>query len=214
MDRIMGELVVGRPALQVRSAYSIPLDMVLVMSLLYRAVPGSGLDRWLIEARRQLPFALQEDLDLLHGFSGRLLYFMEEPVMRFEPLREDHLGASVDDLLWFLGELEATAFREMAVRALDRVHHDLGTGLAAPALEEELAWYRYVEPGLTTANAEEVVALIRDPETLKDRTIRLIRGIWDTVYREEFEQRRGELQEAERIAKLEAGRGFGWPLPS
>ncbi len=205
----MGELVVGRPALQVRTALSIPLDMVSVMSLLYRAVPGSGLDRWLIGARRALSVELQEDLDLLHGFSGRLLYYMEEPIMRFEPLREERLGASIDDLLWFLGELHADEFREMAVRALDRVHHDLGTGLAAPALDEESAWYRYVEPGLTTADSHQVVSLIRDPESLKWRTMRLVRGIWESVYREEYELRQGEMEEAERIARVEASRGFG-----
>ena len=205
----MGELVVGRPALQVRTTLSIPLDMVSVMSLLYRAVPGSGLDRWLIGARRSLTPELREDLDVLHGFSGRLLYYMEEPIMRFEPLREDRLGSSIDDLLWFLGELPADEFREMAIRALDRVHHDLGTGLAAPSLEEETAWYRYVEPGLTTADSHQVVGLIRDPETLKSRTMRLIRGIWESVYRQEYELRRGELEEAERIARVEASRGFG-----
>jgi DNA-binding transcriptional ArsR family regulator len=205
----MGELVVGRPALQVKAAISIPLDMVSVMSLLYRAVPGSGLDSWLVAARRALPRRLQEDLDLLHGFSGRLLYYMEEPIMRFEPLREDRVGASVDDLLWFLGELDADEYRHMAIRALDRVHQDLGTGLAAPSREEEGAWYRYVEPGLTTADADDVVTLIRDPERLKERTSRLIRGIWESVYREEYEKRRAELEEAERIARVEAGRGFG-----
>ena len=182
-DYVMGELVVGRPALQVKTAVSIPLDLVSVMSLLYRAVPGSGLDRWLIGARRALPEQLQQDLDVLHGFSGRLLYYMEEPIMRFEPLREDRAGSSIDDLLWFLGELQPEEFRQMAIRALDRVHQDLGTGLAAPAPEEEGAWYRYVEPGLTTADAAEVVALVRDPEALQGRTMRLIRGIWDSVWR-------------------------------
>jgi len=97
----------------------------------------------------------------------------------------------------------------MAIGALDRVHQDLGTGLAAPAPDEEGAWYRYVEPGLTTADAADVVQLIRDPEQLKWRTMRLIRGVWDTVYREEYEQRREELEEAERIARVEASRGFG-----
>jgi DNA-binding transcriptional ArsR family regulator len=134
---------------------------------------------------------------------------MEEPIMRFDPLREDRVDASVDDLLWFLGELDPDEFRTMAIRALDRVHMDLGTGLVAPASEDDVAWYRYVEPGLTTATAEEVVALIRHPEILKDRTKRLIRGIWDTVYREEYELRRPELEEAERVARTEASRGFG-----
>lgn len=205
----MGELVVGRPALQVKTAVSIPLDMVSVMSLLYRAVPGSGLDRWLITARRELPKQLQEDLDLLHGFSGRLLYYMEEPIMRFEPLRDDRVDASIDDLLSFLDELPPEDYREMAIRAFDRVHQDLGTGLAAPSFEEEPAWYRYVEPGLTTADADDVVPLVLNPSQLKFRTIRLIRGVWDSVYREEYLKRRDELGEAERIARVEAARGFG-----
>lgn len=205
----MGELVVGRPALQVRTALSIPLDMVSVMSLLYRAVPGSGLDRWLISARRSLSRELQEDLDLLHGFSGRLLYYMEEPIMRFEPLHDDRLEASIDDLLEFLESLDPVEYREMAVRSFDRVHQDLGTGLAAPPVEEESAWYRYVEPGLTTAVADDVVPLVRLPDDLKRRTIRLIRGIWDSAYAEEYTTRRDELREAERIARVEATRGFG-----
>lgn len=205
----MGELVVGRPALQVKTAVSIPLDMVSVMSLLYRAVPGSGLDRWLIAARRALSKQLQDDLDLLHGFSGRLLYYMEEPIMRFEPLREDRLDASIDDLLAFLDELPSEEYRDMAIRAFDRVHQDLGTGLAAPSFDEETAWYRYVEPGLTTADADDVVPLVLDPAELKIRTIRLIRGVWENAYRGEYQQRRDEIGEAERIARVEAARGFG-----
>ncbi len=205
----MGELVVGRPALQVKTAVSIPLDMISVMSLLYRAVPGSGLDRWLIAARRALSKQLQDDLDLLHGFSGRLLYYMEEPIMRFEPLRDDRLDASIDDLLAFLEDLPASDYREMAIRAFDRVHQDLGTGLATPSLDEESAWYRYVEPGMTTADADDVVPLILDPLNLKIRTIRLIRGVWESVYRDEYVLRRDELADAERIARVEAARGFG-----
>jgi len=97
----------------------------------------------------------------------------------------------------------------MAMRAFDRVHQDLGTGLVAPSLAEESAWYRYVEPGLTTADADVVVRMVLDPAELKQRTIRLIRGIWDTVYRDEFEKRRPELDEAVLIAHNEASRGFG-----
>src|ERR671915_1011272 len=109
----MGELVVGKPALQVNFVVSLPLDLVSVMSLLYRAVPGSGLDPWLVATRRALPPHLQADLDLLHGFSGRLLYYMEEPVMQFEPLRADRLHASFDDLIAFLEGMPADVYREM-----------------------------------------------------------------------------------------------------
>ncbi|MGN6030675.1 MAG: ArsR/SmtB family transcription factor [Thermomicrobiales bacterium] len=205
----MGELVIGRPALQVRTAFSIPLDMVSIMSLLYRAVPGSGLDRGLIEARRALPVPLQEDLDLLHGFSGRLLYYMEEPIMQFGPLQPDHLDAGIDDLLAYLESLDPDAYYQMAIHALDRVHRDLGTELTAPLGEQEVAWRRYVEPGLTTADVEDVLHLLADPALLKQRTIRLIRGIWDEMYADDFVAHGESLREAERAARAAAGRGFG-----
>lgn len=205
----MGELVVGRPALQVRTALSIPLDMTSVMSLLYRAVPGSGLDPWLVSVRRALPRQLQEDLDLLHGFSGRLLYYMEEPVMAFEPLREDRIDASVDDLVGFLEDLEPIDFRMLAIRAIDRAHRDLGTELAAPAHEDEVEWRRYLEPVLTTADTNDALALMLRPELLKMRTIRLIRGVWESFYAEEYAAREESLREAERAARTAASKGFG-----
>ena len=205
----MGELVLGRPALQVKTAVSLPLDMVSVMSLLYRAVPGSGLDRWLVNARRSLPRQLQDDLDLLHGFSGRLLYFMEEPIMHFDPLAEERVDASIADLLAYLETVEPATFREMAIHAIDRVHQDLGTGLAAPATDGETAWRRYIEPGLTTAGIDEVVDLLMTPEQLKQRTIRLIGGVWEHAYKNEYEQRHESLLAAEAAARSAATRGFG-----
>lgn len=204
----MGELIVGRPALQVNTAVSLPLDMVSVMSLLYRAVPGSGLDPWLIATRRELPSQLQHDLDLLHGFSGRLLYYMEEPIMRFEPLREDRRNASIDDLLEFLEAQPPIAFREMAERALGRVHQDLGTGLAAPAGEGELEWRRFIEPGITTANGEEALELLLDTQLLKSRTIRLISGIWDMAYEAEYLRLHERMEEAGRVAEKAAAKGL------
>lgn len=205
----MGELVVGRPALQVRTALSVPLDLMSMMSLLYRAVPGSGLDPWLIGARRTLPWELQEDLDMLHGFSGRLLYYMEEPVMAFEPLREDRVDASISDLLEFLEGLTPEAFRALAIRAIDRAHRDLGTELVAPDGDDENEWRRYLEPVLTTADSSDVVNLMLHPAELKMRTIRLISGVWDSFYREEFENRVDILRQAELSARSAANKGFG-----
>lgn len=205
----MGELVVGRPALQVRTALSVPLDLMSMMSLLYRAVPGSGLDPWLISVRRALTTDLQEDLDLLHGFSGRLLYYMEEPVMAFDPLDESKLDATVNDLIEFLNELSGQDFRALAIRAIDRAHRDLGTETQAPEGDDESEWRAYLEPVLTTADAGDVVDLMVHPDVLKLRTIRLIRGIWESFYREEYEGRIETLREAERIARGAATRGFG-----
>lgn len=208
----MGELVAGTPALQLHAAVSLPLDLVSAMSLLYRAVPGSGLDPWLVAARRRLPSELQADLDLLHGFSGRLLYYMEEPVMRFRPLLPEHVAADFDDLMTFLEGLDPAAYRDMVCHALGRVHRDLGSDPPAPVDDDsthEAAWRRYLEPGLTTAPIDEVLPLVLDPARLKTRTLRLMRGVWELVYRDEHASRRSALQEAARLARPAAERGVG-----
>jgi DNA-binding transcriptional ArsR family regulator len=205
----MGELVVGRPALQLNSTVSLPLDMVSIMSLLYRAVPGSGLDRWLIATRRGLPEALRADLDLLHGFSGRMLYYMEEPIMRFEPLRAARADATFDELIAFLSDLPAEDYRDMAAHSLERVHRDLGTPQAAPAVSDRRAWRDYVEPALTTATADDVLVLIEQPEELKTRTIHLIEGIWQQVYAEDYASRLPLLKQAAVIANPITRQGFG-----
>lgn len=205
----MGELVVGRPALQVSATVSIPLELVSVMSLLYRAVPGSGLDAWLVTTRRTLSPELQDDLDTLHGFSGRLLYYMEEPSMAFEPLREDRAQAPFEEFHRFLDELPADAYLDMARRAINRAHVDIGSGLLPPAGDDEQEWRRYIEPVLTTTESDQALALIFDPALLKRRTIRLITGVWNDVYRDEFERRGPALHDAVAAADPVVSRGFG-----
>lgn len=204
----MGELVVGRPALKLNYVVSLPLDLVSVMSLLYRAVPGSGLDRWLVETRRALPDELRADLDLLHGFSGRLLYYMEEPIMRFEPLRADRIDAGIDDLVSFLRALPTAEYLDMVANALDRVHRDLGTGMVSPSWGDETSWRFFLEPALTTATSDEVLALLAQPEVLKARTIRLIEGVWQAGYAAEHAEREATLREAALLATGTAGFGF------
>jgi DNA-binding transcriptional ArsR family regulator len=205
----MGELVVGRPALQLNSTVSLPLDLVSVMSLLYRAVPGSGLDRWLVTTRRGLSDELRADLDLLHGFTGRLLYYMEEPVMRFEPLRVDRIDAGIDELMAFLESLPAAEYRSMVEHALVRVHRDLGTGERLPRPDDTDGWRRFLEPALTTAAADDVLALVGDPPALKERTIGLIRGIWDQVYARAYAERLPTLEQAAELAGSATKQGFG-----
>jgi DNA-binding transcriptional ArsR family regulator len=205
----MGELVAGRPALQLNTAVSLPLDFVSAMSLLYRAVPGSGLDRWLVATRRALPDDLRADLDLLHGFSGRLLYYMEEPVMRFEPLRPEHLEAGFDDLVAFLDRLPADEYRAMVGHALERVHRDLDTGRSVPDADDLAGWRAYVEPALTTAAADDVLGLIARPEVLKERTVGLMRGIWRRFYAEAFAERLPTLRQAAGLAVEATRQGFG-----
>ena len=212
----MGEFVAGTPALQIDVQVSLPLDLVSAMSLLYRAVPGSGLDPWLVASRRALPAALRADLDLLHGFSGRLLYYMEEPVLRFEPLRPDRRSATAADLFAFLESLPPADYREMVAHALERVHRDLARDAgdlpaapAAPGPADEAGWLRFLEPGLTTASADDVLPLVLAPEHLKRRTLDLIRGVWDQAYGAEYARWEPTLREAARLARTVASPNFG-----
>jgi hypothetical protein len=178
----MGDLVAGQPALRIETAVSLPLDMVSVLSLLYRAVPGSDLDPWLVAARRRLPDPVRADLDLLHGFSGRLLYYPEEPVMRFDPLRLDRLEASFGNLLAFMAGIPAEEYHDMVGHALERVYADLEMRWRPPADEE--SWARALAPALTTTPLGDALALITNPEQLKRRTIALYEGVWQAVYEE------------------------------
>jgi DNA-binding transcriptional ArsR family regulator len=202
----MGNLVAGQPALRIETAVSLPLDMISVLSLIYRAVPSSDLDPWLVGARRRLPGSVREDLDLLHGFSGRLLYYPEEPVMRFEPLRPDRLEATCDDLLAFMAGIPAGEYREMVAHALQRVYADLELRWRPPT--DEQSWIRALAPGLTTTPLADVLALIDDPDQLKERTIALYEGVWDAVYKEARAAELPLLREAARRGAAFSDRGF------
>lgn len=204
----MGELVVGRPALKVQYHVSGPVDLVSAMALLYRAVPGSGLDPWLIKARRSLSPQIQQDLDLLHGFSGRMLVYMEEPVWTLRPLAPEHRDATIPDLLAFLDELPAVDYLDMVDRALQRVHRELKTGVSTPERGDDQGWRDYLEPALTTSLIDDVLGLLANPEELKRRTVRLITGLWDQVYGGEFEQNLPELREAVERASRSNPAGF------
>jgi DNA-binding transcriptional ArsR family regulator len=204
----MGELVVGRPALKVQYHVSGPVDLVSAMALLYRAVPGSGLDPWLIKARRSLSPQIQDDLDLLHGFSGRMLVYMEEPVWTYQPLSPEHREADVPELLAFLEGLPASAYLEMVERALQRVHRELKTGATAPAQGDEQGWRDYLEPALTTSLIDDVLALLANPDELKLRTLRLMTGVWEQIYAAEYEQHLPEMREAVERAARSNSAGF------
>jgi len=178
------------------------------MSLIYRSVPGNGLDPWLISMRRSLPREVRAELDLLHGFSGRMLYYMEEPVMRFDPLRPDRLDATFEELIAFLESLPASDYLDMVVHASHRVHQDIGLdAMPRPADDDVEGWRTFLTPGQTTADMDEVLSLIADPETLKQRTIALIEGIWDNGYGDEYLSRRDTLVQAAQLAARAEPRG-------
>jgi ArsR family transcriptional regulator len=204
----MGELVAGRPIAQLHHKISASLDLISYMSLLYRAVPGSGLNPELIAARRSLPDKVRTDLDLLHGFSGRLLYYMEEPILHIDPLRGNS-GIDCGECVEKLEVVPALSFQEMAEHALSRVHRDLGTGAARPDWDDSDAWREYLLPALTTASPEDAYALIADPHELKRRTIGLVRNICGSGYADEFEYNLPTLKAANDLAARSTNQGFG-----
>ncbi len=203
----MGELVAGQPALRIESITSLPLEMVSAMSLLHRAVPGSTLDPWLIQTREQLPAALRDNLDLLHGFSGRMLLYPEEPVMRFGPLEPAHRDATFGDLMAFMESLPAEDYRDMVSNALRRVHAGFDRRWHPP--QDPESWARALKPALTRAPLDQVMALIDDPAELKERTLDLYQSIWDHVIRETREDELSMLQQAAEWGSVVEDRGFG-----
>ena len=210
----MGELVPAHPIIRLNAAVSLPVDFISTLSLLYRAVPGAGLDPWLVNARRTLPDETRYDLDILEGFSGRLLYYLEEPVTRFGPLAPENRDATFGDLLDFMTDLSPADYLAMAVRAVQRVRLDEGLDPRPPDRDDdegrrEVNWRQFLDPALTTATSDEVIPLFIDPSQLRRRTLGLFRSVWQTVYRDEFLRQADVLQAAANQASSILDRGFG-----
>src|SRR5690606_8174608 len=111
---------------------SAPLVLTSAISLTFRAVaeegddPPPGFDPWLIDARRSLDSGLRHDLDLLLGFSGRLLYYIEELLFSFDVLEPDRIDAGYEEYLAHLKSLPPEAYQRMAANAVMRVYRDRG----------------------------------------------------------------------------------------
>ena len=168
----MGELVAAQPAIRLSVLVSLPIDFVSTLSLLYRALPGAGFDPWLVNARRTLTDETRYDLDILEGFSGRLLYYLESPINRFEPLSPANRDATFPELLDFISDITADEYRSLAVEAVQRVRRDAGLDDAPPEIsgnriQRESAWSRFLEPALTTATVDEVIPLFEHPDQLR-----------------------------------------------
>lgn len=203
----MGELVVGRPVMRQLFAVSAPLVLTSAISLTFRAVdrgsasPSPDFDPWLIEARRQLPPDVQHDLDLLLGFSGRLLYYAEELLFAFDALDPDKLEARYDEYYAHLESLPAVAFQRMAANAVRRVYRDRGVYETPPESNNPDEWRMFLRPSITSADLSEVADLIVQPQELKTRTLRLIDSFWQHGYGEVYERELPNLRRAVRHAQ-------------
>lgn len=202
----MGQLVVGRPAPKQLFAVSAPLELTSAISLTYRAggaVSGEnpGFDPWLIEAWRSLSPGLQHDLDLLLGFSGRLLYYIEELLFSFDPLSPGHLNARFGEYLEHLQATPAIDFQRMAGNALVRIYRDRGLSETPPENDDPGDWRMFLRPGITRANIDEAASIMTSPEQLKLRTVALIEGFWRQIYGSDYEARYSELQRSVRYAQ-------------
>src|SRR5690554_5371569 len=143
----MGELILGQPALKIAVNTSLPLDLTSAISLMVRATDAERFDEWLVTARKQLDPEIRHDLETLLGFSGRLLYYIEELLMSFDPFEPSQLEASIGDYLGHLQDMTPEAYQQMAAQCLRRVHDDLGTPQSGPASDDRSAWREFIRPG-------------------------------------------------------------------
>lgn len=196
----MGELILGQPALKIAVNTSVPLDLTSAISLMVRATDEHRFDHWLVGARRRLSPEIRHDLETLLGFSGRLLYYIEELLMSFEPFKPSKLEASFAEYLEHLEHMPVEAYHEMAVTCVQRVHADLGMPKLDPPVGDPTAWREFIRPGITRANMDEVVDLMMAPEQLKARTVRMIEQFWTECYGPEYDRALPELRQAVRQA--------------
>jgi DNA-binding transcriptional ArsR family regulator len=196
----MGELILGQPALKIAVNTSVPLDLTSAISLMVRATDEQRFDNWLVGARKKLGPEVRHDLETLLGFSGRLLYYIEELLMSFDPFKPEQLEASFEDYLTHLDTLPVEAYQQMAIQCVRRVHEDLGMPQAVPPGDDRNSWREFVQPGITRANLDEVVDLLIAPEQLKARTVRLIDRFWHECYGPEHERALPDLRNAVRQA--------------
>lgn len=201
----MGELVVGRPAAKQLFAVSAPLELTSAISLTFRAGADTGadpaFDPWLLDAHRALDAGLRHDLQLLLGFSGRLLYYIEELLFSFDALSPDRLDARYDDYFAHLAALPPEEFQRMAAASVARVYADRGVTETPPEGDDPAEWRVFLWPGITRADVDEAAALLTSPQQLKLRTLALLDGFWRQTYQGEFEQALPELQRACRYAE-------------
>jgi DNA-binding transcriptional ArsR family regulator len=203
----MGELLVGRPVLRQVVAVSTPLVLTSAISMTYRAIGRDGdavlpsVDSWFVEARSKLSPDVQHDLDLLFGFSGQLLYYVEELVFSFDAHEPDHLDATYDEYHQHLLDLPAIAYQRMAANAVQRLYRDRDAPLDPPENGAPVDWRDFLEGAVISGNLDELAELITTPRELKDRTLRLIEEFWEVCYKSEFEREFPSLQRAARRAQ-------------
>jgi DNA-binding transcriptional ArsR family regulator len=209
----LGQLIVGKPAPKQFFAVSAPLELTSAISLTFRAATiaessgdesgvSPGFDSWLIDCWRSLDVGLRHDLDLLLGFSGRLLYYIEELLFAFDALAPDRLDASFEDYIDFLTGLAPGRFQEMASHAVVRVYHDRGLNETPPASDDPGDWRMFLRPAITRAAIDEAAAIITSPDQLKRRTLALLDGFWSQCYGAEHERNLPELQRSVRFAQV------------
>jgi DNA-binding transcriptional ArsR family regulator len=188
-------------------AVSVPLVLTSAISMVYRAVSRDGdpvlpsVDPWYIEARTRLSSDVQHDLDLLMGFSGRLLYYGEELMFSFDPLDPDRLDASYEDFHGHLQELPAIAYQRMAANAVRRLYRDQGTPAEPPETSDPGEWRDYLQGSVISGDLDELVGLITQPQELKNRSLRMLEEFWTICYREDLESAWPQLQRAVRHAQ-------------
>lgn len=204
----MGQLVIGRPAPRQYFAVSAPLELTSAISLTFRAGAtlgesdaAPGYNPWLVDAWRTLDADLRHDLELLLGFSGRLLYYIEELLFAFDSTASNRLEAGFDEYYGFLSSLPPERFQQMATNSLVRIYRDRGLNETPPTGDDPGEWRMFLRPGITRANIDEAAALVTSPTQLKLRTLALLEGFWSRCFEREYTRAAPELRRAVQAAQ-------------
>ncbi len=200
----MGKLLVGRPTLTMEFLVSAPLDFVVTLVLVYRAPEmGAQADAWCIATRDALDPKHVSTLETLYGSSGRNIYFAEELLMPFDPLGSGHRDATYATYRAYLARQSPLWYLNALKRALRRVQHDQSDPLPEPADGDRAAWERFLAPGITRAELDEIVALALHPAGLKAAVLALYDAYEERFHAADFAAAREPLHgAAERAERL------------
>ncbi len=182
----MAELIAARSPLQVTFVNSLPLNVLLTMALVPTADQFEGLDEWLRNAAAALPVERRRELDLLTGFPGGYMRFVEAIAARLLPLHGEAEQGVFADLLSRLEALSVEDFQALALQSLRRGPLRDGT-MAEELLRDpgHLAAALAINSHLDGASA---AALVLDPADLRSRFLEALAHFWGGVYQPVYQE--------------------------
>jgi DNA-binding transcriptional ArsR family regulator len=198
----MAELIAGSSPPEVIFHNSLPLNLLLTLALVPAAEQFEGLDEWLRGARSALPAGLRQEIALLTGFPGGHLRFVEAVAVHTLST-DEQMRYSFAAWAASLAALSPADFQAMALWALRRGSPE------EPAAAQDLLDRQSLQTFLASRDPQrdhsEAVALVLDPQGLRDRFLEAVTQFWGQVYQAVYEE---ELPLLERSVTYHRGQSY------